>query len=243
MGAFKRIQAYLLLEPRGDSRQGLHERVKSGQSVLHLTHEHGSIELSTIQPRRAQGTPEAIITLDCLTAHYPGATASALKDITTVLMRGSLTMVLGPVGSGKTTLLKTVLGELAPVSGRIQTLTTEMGFCGQTPWLPNQSIREIICGPREASAIDEAWYSSVVHACALAHDIAGLLEGDRSVIGSKGLTLSGGQRQRLVRVLLSFAPGLLIRIGTCSRCICAPECTSTRRHLERTGCPNRASRC
>ena len=44
------------------------------------------------------------------------------------------------------------------------------------------------------------WYDTVVGACALTMDFAGLPFGDQTKLGDKGSSLSGGQRQRLVRL-------------------------------------------
>lgn len=94
-----------------------------------------------------------------------------------------------------------------------------MAYCAQTPWLVNESILKNICGLTELSLINEAWYDSVIHACALDEDIKLLPEGDRTIIGSRGLTLSGGQKQRLVSNISSdrdFAADTAIFLGTCS---------------------------
>lgn len=48
------------------------------------------------------------------------------------------------------------------------------------------------------SWFDEAWYTMVIHACALEKDFEQLPDGDQSMVGSRGIALSGGQRQQLV---------------------------------------------
>ena len=107
-------------------------------------------------------------------------------------------MVVGVVGSGKSTLLKALVGELPCDSGSISAQSQDSAYCSQTPWLQNASVRKIICGPTENAGIDEDWYKSVIHACALDQDILDLPEHHESLIGSRGVTLSGGQKQRLV---------------------------------------------
>jgi len=76
-----------------------------------------------------------------------------------------------------------------------------MAFCAQTPWLVNKSIQQNILGQ---SLFDATWYTEVVRACALVEDFGSYPAGDRTLVGSKGITLSGGQKQRIVR-LSNFA--------------------------------------
>lgn len=124
------------------------------------------------------------------------------------IRRQTLTLILGPVGCGKSTLLKALLGELSDFHGSIQTrLSGAVTFCDQTPWLPNEMIRELICGrsaqdinmPGEKELDEDAdWYRRIIKACALERDIAMWPQGDQTSVGSKGISISGGQKQRLV---------------------------------------------
>lgn len=124
------------------------------------------------------------------------------------IRRQTLTLILGPVGCGKSTLLKALLGELSNFDGSIQTrFSGAVTFCDQTPWLPNEKIREIICGrsAQDANMLEEKetsedadWYRCIINACALERDIAMWPQGDQTSVGSKGISISGGQKQRLV---------------------------------------------
>lgn len=128
--------------------------------------------------------------------------------------RRTLTLILGPVGCGKSILLKALLGELSTFDGSIKTqFSGSATFCDQTPWLPNETVREIICGKsaQETSlagekqmAEDMDWYRCVVNACALERDMEIWPRGDQTPVGSKGISMSGGQKQRLVSFY--FAP-------------------------------------
>ena len=60
---------------------------------------------------------EALLRLEGLTVGY-GAQA-VLGNINLSLQAGSFTGLLGTNGSGKSTLIKTVLGIIAPLSGRV----------------------------------------------------------------------------------------------------------------------------
>lgn len=113
------------------------------------------------------------------------------------IRRQTFTLLFGPVGCGKSTLLKGLLGELPRFEGSINVASRGVAFCDQAPWLPNGTFRDIILGN---SGLDQVWYQSVISACALEEDLRQWPQGDRSIIGSKGMTLSGGQKQRTVSI-------------------------------------------
>ncbi|GAB1197770.1 hypothetical protein APSETT444_007073 [Aspergillus pseudonomiae] len=58
------------------------------------------------------------------------------------------------------------------------------------------ALRENVLG---SNAYWDDWYRMVIEACCLQVDIAQLVNGDDTIVGSKGLSLSGGQKQRLLR--------------------------------------------
>ncbi|KAF2713300.1 P-loop containing nucleoside triphosphate hydrolase protein [Pleomassaria siparia CBS 279.74] len=119
-----------------------------------------------------------------------------LRDIDFQIPKSSLTLVVGPVGSGKSTLCKALLGEI-PFSEGSVTLRTRfphVGFCDQSAFLSNGSIKENIIG---FSPIDNARYAEVIDTTALAYDLDTLPQGDQTNVGSDGISLSGGQKQRV----------------------------------------------
>jgi ATP-binding cassette subfamily F protein 3 len=66
-----------------------------------------------------------------LTVGYPGV-EPILRDVTVNIYRGDKVGIVGPNGSGKSTLLKTLLGELAPIAGKIETATgVRIGYFDQ----------------------------------------------------------------------------------------------------------------
>ncbi|KAF9876316.1 ABC transporter [Colletotrichum karsti] len=108
--------------------------------------------------------------------------------------RRAFTLVVGPVGCGKSLLLRALLGELSSFRGTIKTSFSGAAYCGQSAWIPNTTVRDIVVGH---GVLDEAWYRTVVAACALEEDIASWPNGDSTVAGTKGISMSGGQKHRL----------------------------------------------
>ncbi|UNI16453.1 hypothetical protein JDV02_002885 [Purpureocillium takamizusanense] len=122
--------------------------------------------------------------------------------------RGALTLILGPVGCGKSTLLKALLGELSSFDGVIAAhYSGAVTYCDQNPWLPNETVKDIIRGrsasdnadadSSEKADFDEDWYRVVVGSCELQRDMQIWPRGDMTPVGSKGISMSGGQKQRL----------------------------------------------
>jgi ABC-type transport system involved in cytochrome bd biosynthesis fused ATPase/permease subunit len=130
----------------------------------------------------------------------PGAkaTLAAISNTSFTIERGFLTLLLDPISCRKMTLLKAMLGELPYSSGSIYFISQKMSNCSQTPRPLNNPIRDSICGLANLQ-FDETWYGTVVEARTLHEDIRQWPEGDKTIIGSKGLTLSGVQKQRVVR--------------------------------------------
>ncbi|RDI88468.1 hypothetical protein Vi05172_g1477 [Venturia inaequalis] len=122
---------------------------------------------------------------------------------------GTVTMILGPVGSGKSTLLNAILGEQALKEAVVKVDTPIIGYCSQTPWLQNSSVRDNIIG---CGTYDADWYQSVIHICTLGPDLAQMPEQDSTIVGSRGVVLSGGQKHRiaLARALYSRCSILIL---------------------------------
>jgi ATP-binding cassette subfamily C (CFTR/MRP) protein 1 len=127
-----------------------------------------------------------------------------LRDITLSIPLSKSTLVVGPVGSGKSTLCKALLGEISSANGtvRFPQIMQTIAFCDQAAWLPNGTIRACILG---ASDADEEWYSIVLKATELRHDLEQLVDGDSTSIGSSGIVLSGGQKLRLALARALYA--------------------------------------
>ncbi|RDL36338.1 Uncharacterized protein BP5553_05690 [Venustampulla echinocandica] len=121
----------------------------------------------------------------------------------------SVIAVVGPTGSGKTTLLQMLLGEIRCALGSVTLSSLRIGYCGQTPWLTHESVRNNIVGP---DIFEKSWYNAVIRATALDKDIRAMAFGDNTIIGNEGSSLSGGQKKRiaLARAIYTRAPIVIL---------------------------------
>ncbi|KAI1010915.1 hypothetical protein LB504_002300 [Fusarium proliferatum] len=182
-----RIQAFLECETRHDFRQVLSDR-KKNLSFTEAEADTGSSEIET--------APDSTMISIKNGSFGWKENVFVLQDINAHIKKSSLTMVVGPVGSGKSTFCKTLLGEIPLSQGSVvlSMRYPRIGFCDQTAFLWNGTIRDNILG---FSLYDEKRYNSVIQATALSVDFAKLAQGDQTNIGSDGIALSGGQKQRV----------------------------------------------
>ncbi|KAH8122202.1 multidrug resistance-associated protein [Trichoderma asperelloides] len=131
-----------------------------------------------------------------------------LSKLSFSIAANSLTIVIGPTACGKSTLLKALLGETPIHDGRvlIQPAARRIGYCDQTPFLTNASVRDNILG---YSSFDEDRYNEVLEATMLLPDLSLLPQGDLTKIGSNGVSLSGGQKQRVSMARALYADSKL----------------------------------
>jgi len=161
-------------------------------------------------------------TLDRLTYRYPGAEASALREVT-LRIDGGLTVVAGPSGGGKSTLLR-VFNGLVPhfhggrISGRAEVagrsildtptrvLARSVGFVFQDPEL--QTVY---------ATVDREVAFGLENAAVAGAEIPGRVEealeeaGIGHLAGRPTSTLSGGVRQRVaLDSALAMKPQLVV---------------------------------
>jgi ABC-type multidrug transport system fused ATPase/permease subunit len=119
-----------------------------------------------------------------------------LKGINATIPSRSLTIVVGPIASGKSTLCKALLGETPLSQGKVIMGRNfrKIGYCDQTPFLSNSTLRTNIIG---FCPYNEARYREVIDATQLTRDLILFPQGDQTNVGSNGITLSGGQKQRV----------------------------------------------
>lgn len=119
-----------------------------------------------------------------------------LSKIDLAIPPRQLTMIVGPIASGKSTLCNVLLGEAPVFNGKVVCRTSSrcIGYCDQSPFLSNASIKQNILG---FAPFDQIRYSEVVEATMLEIDFTTLPQGDETKVGSNGISLSGGQKQRV----------------------------------------------
>jgi ATP-binding cassette subfamily C (CFTR/MRP) protein 1 len=180
---------------------GCFERIQ--KFLLTSTYKNERVQITESDVTTYDKKSSTAISLDDVSIHFGDRVA--LSNINLKVVTGHLNVILGPIGSGKSTLFKSILGQVKPTSGSIQVSDRYMGYCSQAPWLPNGSVRDLICGNKP---IDEDWYHDIKYVCAMDEDISNFPDQDNTIIGSRGITLSGGQKQRLVRTKSRDQSGL-----------------------------------
>jgi ATP-binding cassette subfamily C (CFTR/MRP) protein 1 len=191
-GCLERIQSFLLSD--SVAKHAITTDL-SPNKITDITDVHNTIEL---EPLNENDYHHQIIRLQKVSIAPSPSTPVILHDIDFQASKESLTMVIGIVGSGKSTLLKAIIGELECCNGTFTSNARDMAYCSQTAWLPNTTVRNIVCGPIDEAEIDDRWYNTVLYACAFDEDVITLPDQHDTLIGSRGVILSGGQKQRLV---------------------------------------------
>ncbi|KAH6646530.1 P-loop containing nucleoside triphosphate hydrolase protein [Truncatella angustata] len=171
---------------------------KMGEHAMHYGGERQQSKVSGKSPTNSALDKEAI--------RGEGAEDQAfgLRDLNLTVGRHELVAVIGTVGSGKSSLLSALAGDMRKTGGSI-TLGASRGFCPQSAWIQNASVKEnIIFGRKDTStsskseqASNSRWYNDVLDACALRPDLDMFPYGDLTELGERGITISGGQKQRL----------------------------------------------
>ncbi|KAF4929096.1 ABC transporter atnG [Colletotrichum viniferum] len=200
--SFQRIQDFLNGKERVDTRvAAVSEKRRSEPFVTSETSMRVStpiqdIELSEICKSEAcsESLPENIVASVKGSFSWSDDAKPVIDIESWNIRRRAFTLVLGPVGCGKSTLLKALLGELSSFRGTIRTNFSGATYCGQSAWIPNATVRDIVIGH---GVFEDAWYKRVIAACALEQDIASWPNGDKTVAGTKGISMSGGQKHRL----------------------------------------------
>ena len=127
------------------------------------------------------------------TFHWSAECPPVLNNINIKVLKGSFTIVLGPVGSGKTSLLAAILGDLYTAQGTIKRVG-KVAYVPQQAWIYKSSFKNNITFGNPAMNL---YYGKAINVCALSSDILQLPCRDKTMMGEKGINLSGGQKHRI----------------------------------------------
>ena len=162
-----------------------------------------------------------------------------LKNVDLKFPKNGISLVTGQVGSGKSLLLSSILEEARVQSGKLakpavdtssgtsaarSIVAGSVAFVSQPPWIEDRTVKENICFGYD---FDEERYRKVLQACALAHDLESLSNGDLTAAGTGGSSLSGGQKWRVAFARALYSPAEFI----ISEDILAAVDTAVARHL------------
>uniref|UniRef100_A0A3Q3IG20 Multidrug resistance-associated protein 1 n=1 Tax=Monopterus albus TaxID=43700 RepID=A0A3Q3IG20_MONAL len=153
---------------------------------------HEELQEDSVERKAAVGSPHSISIVDGVFS-WSKTESPTLKRLNVCIPEGSLVAVVGHVGSGKSSLLSALLGEMERLEGTVA-VKGSVAYVPQQAWIQNSTLKDNIIFGQERR---EAWYQSVVEACALQPDLEILPAGDKTEIGEKGVNLSGGQKQRV----------------------------------------------
>lgn len=130
-----------------------------------------------------------------------------LSDVTFSLERGQSLGIIGATGSGKTTLIRLLLRLYDVDAGQIriggrdvrtvdkQALYALFGCAMQNDFLYADTVRENVAFGRE---LTDGEFREALEIAQAAGFVAGLPQGQDTVLAQKGSNLSGGQKQRLL---------------------------------------------
>ncbi len=169
--------------------------------------------IPTVEPEPVHRRPT--VSLDGVTARWPGADADALAPVSIHLRPGAHAEVVGPSGAGKSTLAAVLVDFVAARSGTYRLGRTDVRnangddvrrrvtWIQQLPWIADSTVRENLRIADTEAGDDDV--RRALHAVRLDEWFGHLPRGLDSELGRGGAGMSGGEAQRLAlaRVLLA----------------------------------------
>jgi ATP-binding cassette, subfamily B, multidrug efflux pump len=152
---------------------------------------------------------------------YPGASTSAIRNVSFKVPYGSRVAFIGRTGSGKTTLMHLLCRVYEPTEGEIllngiplthyplDNLRQILGYVPQESFLFSETIRNNIAFGKENASFEDVKIAA--QGAAILENILDFEKQFDTVLGERGITLSGGQKQRttIARALIRI-PKILI---------------------------------
>jgi len=153
---------------------------------------------------------------------YPGATSSALENISFTIFPGETVSIVGAIGSGKSTLANALprLLDIAPgqlfldnldiTKISLIDLRQAIAYVPQDSFLFSTTIKNNIRYGDPVSELQDVEYFA--KQAQIDAEINNFPHQYETIVGERGITLSGGQRQRtaLARAMLVSAPILIL---------------------------------
>lgn len=194
--SIQRIQKYMLYQEQSDN--SMEKSVSHDENDIVLT-EKSTVDIEDKKPlddekRYSAHLSEAGINVKNVTARWDVENSeNTLENVNLLVQPGTLACIIGPVGSGKSSLMQAILGELKINSGTID-VNGVISYASQEAWLFSGTVRSnILFG----QPMNKERYNKVVRKCALERDFALFPNGDKTIVGERGVSLSGGQKARI----------------------------------------------
>lgn len=166
-------------------------------------------------------SPTPALRMERVSFAYPGASGSALSNVSLELGEGGVLGVIGGTGSGKSTLVNLIVRLYDATSGVVEVLGRDVrswplrdlraavGIVPQKAELASGSIRSNLCWRNAGASDEELW--GALEAAQAADFVRALAQGLDAPVEAGGKNFSGGQRQRLtIARALVGRPRLLI---------------------------------
>ena len=181
-------------------------------SQAHIDVIHSELGL---QPRPLVDRPasqpmhfERSIAVEDVTCRYPGADRDALEGVSFTIRPGTSVGIIGGSGAGKSTLVDVILGLITPRRGRVTVDGVDIaadvrawqrliGYVPQSIYLCDDTLRRNVAFGVTDEHFDQTAFDRAIRAARLDDFVATLPDGERTIVGERGVRLSGGQRQRI----------------------------------------------
>ena len=137
--------------------------------------------------------------------------SSLLEDAAVELKKGKNTLVTGTSGAGKSTLFRAISRLWVWGKGELTLPESPIMFVPQRPYLPNTSLKEVLCYPAAVDDFSDETVASLMEICCLGSFVTRLDE-----VNNWSRVLSGGEQQRVgfIRALLAKPDWLFLDEAT-----------------------------